>query len=65
MTKPDAHLVLQRVVEVYGGLSVVCPILGDIPLAQCAEERRKPFAATNQQRIELYRACKTCERRQS
>jgi hypothetical protein len=54
--------VLQRVIEVYGGISVNCPILGDIPLARCAEERKKPFAATNQQRIELYRACKTCER---
>jgi hypothetical protein len=54
--------VLQRVIEVYGGISVNCPILGDIPLARCAEERKKPFAATSQQRIELYRACKTCER---
>lgn len=52
--------VLARVVEVYGGLSVACPVLGDIPLSRCAEERRKPFAATNQQRVQLFAACQKC-----
>lgn len=55
--------ILARVIEVYGGLSVVCPVLGEIPLSRCAEEKKRPFAATNQQRIELFRACKNCERR--
>ena len=53
--------VLEKVVEIYGGLKVVCPVLGDIPLARCAEEKRRPFAATNQQRVELWRACRTCK----
>lgn len=55
---PDA--ILQRVREVYGGISVDCPVLGGIPLATCSEERRKPFAATSHQRVALYRACQTC-----
>lgn len=52
--------VLNKVVELWGGVSVTCPILGDIPLSRCAEYRNRPFAATNPVRISLYRACRTC-----
>lgn len=55
---PDA--ILTRVVEVFGGLSVDCPVLGDIPLARCADERRNEFPATNHQDVELRRACPDC-----
>lgn len=55
---PDA--ILQRVREVYGGETVNCPVLGEIPLGRCAEKRKLPFAATNPQRVALYRACQTC-----
>lgn len=58
---PDA--ILGRVIEVFGGLSVECPVLGGIPLSQCAEERKKPFAATSHQRVALWKACQTCPRR--
>jgi len=54
---------LKRVVEVFGGLTVKCPVLGEIPLSQCAEERKKPFAATSHQRVALWKACQKCERR--
>lgn len=58
---PDA--ILSRVIEVFGGLSVECPVLGQIPLSRCAEKRKLPFAATNPQRVALWRACQKCERR--
>lgn len=55
---PDA--LLQRVREVFGDETVNCPVLGMIPLGRCAEKRKLPFAATNPQRVELYRACQKC-----
>lgn len=56
--------ILRRVVEVFGGLSAICPVLGEIPLSRCAEERKKPFAAVNHQAVALWKACQACERRQ-
>ena len=53
---------LSKVIEVFGGLSVECPELGEIPLRQGAEERKKPFAATSHQRVALWKACQKCER---
>ena len=52
--------ILRRVIEIFGGVSLQCPVLGEIPLAQCADEQKKPFAATSHQRVALYRACQTC-----
>ena len=54
--------ILKRVIEVFGGLSVECPVLGEIPLRQCADERKKPFAATSHQRVALWKACQKCDR---
>lgn len=55
--------ILKRVIEVFGGLSVGCPCLGDIPLFKCAQERKKPFQIGNHQAVALWKACQTCERR--
>lgn len=52
--------VLNRVIEVFGGLSVECPVLGGISLALCSDERKKPFAATSHQRVALWKACQKC-----
>jgi DNA-binding transcriptional regulator YdaS (Cro superfamily) len=57
---PDA--ILERVREIYGGISVDCPVLGEIPLHKCATERKQPFAATSHQRVALFKACQSCER---
>lgn len=38
--------------------SVTCPILGDIPITTCLEKQKLPFAATNPQRVQLFRACR-------
>ncbi len=53
--------ILRRVVEVFGGLSVDCPVLGEIPLAQCSDERKKPFTTANHQAVALWRACQGCQ----
>ncbi len=52
--------VARRVVEVYGGKTVDCPVLGDLELSTCAQHRTRPFAATNPLRVQLYRACQSC-----
>jgi len=54
---------LERVAEVYGGDTIDCPVLGDIPLSRCSSERKKPFRATNHQAVELFRTCPHCTRR--
>lgn len=59
---PNPEHVLKRVVEVFGGLSVDCPVLGEMPLSRCADERKKPFAAVNHQAVALWKACQSCER---
>lgn len=37
-----------------------CPVLGEITAEQCAFHRKRPFAATNPIRVQLYRTCPTC-----
>lgn len=51
---------LSRVEEIYGSTTVDCPVLGTLTLAQCGSHRRRPFAATNPQRVRLYQACQRC-----
>jgi hypothetical protein len=40
------------------GLTVECPVLGEIRRDQCLAEQRKPFSATSSVRSRLYRACR-------
>ena len=50
---------LQALVEgAYMGVCVACPVLGDVALNECLEHQARPFAATNSQRVALYRACR-------
>ncbi|WP_298437962.1 hypothetical protein [Geobacter sp.] len=60
--KGDLSNMLGKVSEVFGNETVSCPILGEIPLAKCAYHRRREFAATNPLRVQLWRACRQCER---
>ena len=39
--------------------TVTCPVLGEIGLADCMGWQAKPFAATNPQRVRMYRACRS------
>lgn len=45
----------------YCGASVPCPVLGDVTRDVCRHHQERPFAATNPQRVRLYRACRGCE----
>jgi hypothetical protein len=51
---------LSRVEEKYGRTLVDCPVLGEMTLARCSDNRRRPFAAINPTRVRLFRECKDC-----
>lgn len=42
----------------YLGKTVHCPVIGELATHQCQEHQSRPFAATNPQRVRLYRACR-------
>ncbi|GAB6037665.1 hypothetical protein JCM15519_38420 [Fundidesulfovibrio butyratiphilus] len=37
---------------------VICPVLGEISLAECEANQARPFSAANNMRVRLYRACR-------
>lgn len=37
---------------------VGCPVLGRLPIHECEANQKRPFAASNPQRVQLYRACR-------
>ncbi|HYW03585.1 MAG TPA: XRE family transcriptional regulator [Gammaproteobacteria bacterium] len=41
------------------GATVDCPVLGDMPRDVCLDNQRRPFAATNPTRVQLYHACRS------
>lgn len=57
----DLNAVLSKVKEVFGGLKVGCPVLGEIDLAECAEHKRRPFSASNPLWVRLFKTCKGCK----
>src|SRR5512136_460375 len=58
---PD--IILQKVEEIFGSTIVACPLLGEIPLRKCSDSRKRPLLAANPPSVQLWRACKECERR--
>lgn len=55
---------VQRAVEgALMGLTVECPIVGELPRHRCLEYQRRGFAATNPLRVALARACPDCSHR--
>lgn len=63
--KGNPERILERIAAEFGFETVDCPVMGEIPLARCTEERGKPFRATNPQRRRLFVACRECERSKS
>jgi hypothetical protein len=52
---------LRRLVEgYYLGVTVACPVLGDISRHLCEHTQDLPFLPANFRRVELFRACRTC-----
>lgn len=41
--------------------TVDCPVLEEISTRACLDNQRRPWAATNPQRVQLYLACRKCE----
>lgn len=58
--KGDEQRVQQAVEGALMGLTVDCPVIGEIPRNVCLEYQRREFAATNPMRVALSRACPTC-----
>jgi hypothetical protein len=56
--KPDR--ILQAAEAVYSQRPVECPVLGDITLCHCIEEKNRPFSAVNPIRVSLARTCPKC-----
>lgn len=59
--KGDTEAFYRAVLEVFGGTIVTCPVLGQIPLKDCAQNQRKPFGGQNSQAVRLYKTCRDCE----
>lgn len=57
--KGDIGAVEQAVKGAFMALTVDCPVCGELPAQRCLEYQRLPFAATNPQRVQLYRACRS------
>ena len=53
----DRERIKNLVEGAYMNHNVICPVLGKIPKNICMEHQQRPFAATNPQRVQLYRAC--------
>lgn len=59
----DPAAILRKVEEVFASdKSVNCPMQGPITPGKCAEYRNRPYAATNPQRVRMFRACRDCEK---
>jgi hypothetical protein len=48
------------VMEAYGTLKVVCPVMGEISKKRCTRESKMPNTLSNPIRARIYRACRTC-----
>ncbi|WP_368565532.1 hypothetical protein [Pseudoxanthomonas sp. UTMC 1351] len=61
--KGDSRAVQQKVEGALMGLTVECPVIGDLPRNRCLEYQRQPFASTNHMRVQFSRTCPTCKHR--
>lgn len=57
--KGDLIAVEQKVRGALMGMTVICPILGEIGRDLCLDNQKKPFSATSSIRSKLYRACRS------
>lgn len=61
--KGDSKAVRQKVEGALMGLTVDCPVVGELPRNRCLEYQRQPFAATNHLRVQLANTCPKCPNR--
>jgi hypothetical protein len=55
----DIRRVEEKVRGALMGVTVDCPVLGEIGLDRCLDEQRKPFSGTSSIRSRLFRACRS------
>ncbi|WP_425087017.1 transcriptional regulator [Stappia sp.] len=55
----DLEKVEERVRGALMGLSVDCPVLGDLSRNQCLDWQKKPYASTSAHRVRMFRACRS------
>jgi hypothetical protein len=55
----DLKAVEKAVRGAFLGETVGCPVMGETPANICLETQRRPYAATNHQRVQLFRACRS------
>lgn len=56
----DTSRLAERVIEVYGNERVTCPVLGVVPLGECAKNQQKNFSSGNPVAVQLWLACQDC-----
>lgn len=61
--KGDMSAVQQKVEGALMGLSVECPVIGELPRNRCLDFQRNGFGATNPIRVRISQACPTCPNR--
>jgi hypothetical protein len=61
--KGDLSRVQQAVEGALMGLTVECPIIGELARDRCLEYQRRGFASTNPLRVTLSKTCPTCPNR--
>jgi hypothetical protein len=54
----DMARVEEKVRGALMGMTVVCPVLGEIGRDACLDHQKRPFAPTNSARTRLYHACR-------
>ena len=55
----DLEGIEKRVRGEYMGETVTCPLLGEISGKLCFDWQKKPFAATNEFRVMMYKQCRS------
>ncbi len=58
--KGDLSAVKAKVEGALMGMTVDCPVVGELPRNRCLEYQRLPFSATNPMRVRLAQTCPTC-----
>lgn len=58
--KADPGAILQAVEVTFGMSTVICPVMGEISLKRCDDERKIPLSAASPRRIRMHNACKEC-----
>lgn len=56
--KASTEQIAERVRGELMNKRIECPVLGEISPAACQDWQEKPFAATNPERVAVYRACR-------